>query len=235
LACSCATARGTSCSWRPARGAKLGREAEAQLSASTGPPAAFLEELRVAGGPAPTSHAGDQHASALRPRRWQHLPRWRAARAHVPAGVICLPAPGWGSTPLAPNRAAPGRPYLADGLRAPRGDGKLELIDRGRGDLPGVRLDRNPGATPAERRRCASATAGNTVFFSSDFMPDRHHLPLPWIPGQEPLPARVARGEERSSCRAPSRRSGSSDSRTTSALWPHRPGRKGSTVFTEVE
>ena len=27
-----------------------------------------------------------------------------------------------------------------------------------------------------------------TAFFSSDFMPDRHHLPLPWIPGQDLFP-----------------------------------------------
>ena len=27
-----------------------------------------------------------------------------------------------------------------------------------------------------------------TVFFSSDFMPDRHHLPLPWIPAQDLFP-----------------------------------------------
>jgi len=27
-----------------------------------------------------------------------------------------------------------------------------------------------------------------TLFFSSDFMPDRHHLPLPWIPSQDLYP-----------------------------------------------
>ena len=40
-------------------------------------------------------------------------------------------------------------------------------------------------------RRIIPATfssPGETLFFSSDFMPDRHHLPLPWIPSQDLYP-----------------------------------------------
>jgi glyoxylase-like metal-dependent hydrolase (beta-lactamase superfamily II) len=69
-------------------------------------------------------------------------------------------------------------------LEAP---GKLELIDEEIEIIPGVRLDRVQGHTRGTQT--VRITDGKrTVFFSSDFMPDRHHLPLPWIPAQDLFP-----------------------------------------------
>jgi len=69
-------------------------------------------------------------------------------------------------------------------LEAP---GKLELIDEEVEIIPGVRLDRVQGHTRGTQT--VRVTDGKrTVFFSSDFMPDRHHLPLPWIPAQDLFP-----------------------------------------------
>ena len=65
--------------------------------------------------------------------------------------------------------------------------GKLELIDEAVEILPGVRLDRVQGHTRGTQT--VRVTDGKrTAFFSSDFMPDRHHLPLPWIPAQDLFP-----------------------------------------------
>ena len=65
--------------------------------------------------------------------------------------------------------------------------GKLELIDEEVEIIPGVRLDRVQGHTRGTQT--VRVTDGKrTVFFSSDFMPDRHHLPLPWIPAQDLFP-----------------------------------------------
>ena len=58
--------------------------------------------------------------------------------------------------------------------------GKLELIDESVEILPGIRLDRVHGHTRGTQTVRVS-DRGQTLFFSSDFMPDRHHLPLPWI------------------------------------------------------
>ena len=69
-------------------------------------------------------------------------------------------------------------------LEAP---GKLELIDEAVEILPGIRLDRIQGHTRGTQT--VRVTDGKeTLFFSSDFMPDRHHLPLPWIPSQDLYP-----------------------------------------------
>jgi len=69
-------------------------------------------------------------------------------------------------------------------LEAP---GKLELIDEAVEIIPGVRLDRVQGHTRGTQT--VRVTDGKrTVFFSSDFLPDRHHLPLPWIPAQDLFP-----------------------------------------------
>ena len=65
--------------------------------------------------------------------------------------------------------------------------GKLELIDESVEILPGIRLDRIPGHTRGTQTVRVS-DAGETLFFSSDFMPDRHHLPLPWIPAIDLFP-----------------------------------------------
>ncbi len=65
--------------------------------------------------------------------------------------------------------------------------GKLELIDEAVEILPAIRLDRVQGHTRGTQT--VRVTDGKrTVFFSSDFMPDRHHLPLPWIPAQDLFP-----------------------------------------------
>jgi len=69
-------------------------------------------------------------------------------------------------------------------LEAP---GKLELIDEEVEIIPGVRLDRVQGHTRGTQT-VRVADGKRTMFFSSDFMPDRHHLPLPWIPAQDLFP-----------------------------------------------
>src|SRR3989442_1097540 len=55
-----------------------------------------------------------------------------------------------------------------------------EIIDDSVEILPGVRLDRVHGH-PRGTQTVRVSDRGETLFFSSDFMPDRHHLPLPWI------------------------------------------------------
>jgi len=50
-----------------------------------------------------------------------------------------------------------------------------------------VRLDRIQGHTRGTQTVRVS-DAGETLFFSSDFMPDRHHLRLPWIPAIDLFP-----------------------------------------------
>jgi glyoxylase-like metal-dependent hydrolase (beta-lactamase superfamily II) len=50
-----------------------------------------------------------------------------------------------------------------------------------------VRLDRVQGHTRGTQT-VRVTDRGTTLFFSSDFMPDRHHLPLPWIPAFDLFP-----------------------------------------------
>ena len=50
-----------------------------------------------------------------------------------------------------------------------------------------VRLDRVQGHTRGTQTVRVSER-DTTLFFSSDFMPDRHHLPLPWIPAFDLYP-----------------------------------------------
>jgi len=70
--------------------------------------------------------------------------------------------------------------YVADDYAPLEAVGKLELIDESVEIIPGVRLDRVQGHTRGTQTVRVS-DRGETLFFSSDFMPDRHHLPLPWI------------------------------------------------------
>ena len=70
--------------------------------------------------------------------------------------------------------------YLPDDYAPLEAVGKLELIDESVEIIPGVRLDRVQGHTRGTQTVRVS-DRGETLFFSSDFMPDRHHLPLPWI------------------------------------------------------
>jgi glyoxylase-like metal-dependent hydrolase (beta-lactamase superfamily II) len=86
----------------------------------------------------------------------------------------------------APNERTRGS-YFADDFAPLEATGKLELIDESVEILPGIRLDRIQGHTRGTQTVRVS-DGGRTFFFSSDFMPDRHHLPLPWIPSQDLYP-----------------------------------------------
>ncbi|HAF11146.1 MAG TPA: MBL fold metallo-hydrolase [Chloroflexi bacterium] len=77
--------------------------------------------------------------------------------------------------------------YFPDDFAPLEAAGKLELIDEAVEILPGIRLDRVQGHTRGTQTVRVLDRA-RTAFFSSDFMPDRHHLPLPWIPAQDLFP-----------------------------------------------
>jgi glyoxylase-like metal-dependent hydrolase (beta-lactamase superfamily II) len=87
---------------------------------------------------------------------------------------------------MSPNERTRGS-YLPDDFAPLEQTGKLELIDEAVEILPGIRLDRIQGHTRGTQTVRVSSGA-ETMFFSSDFMPDRHHLPLPWIPAQDLYP-----------------------------------------------
>lgn len=87
---------------------------------------------------------------------------------------------------MAANERTRGSYYPAD-FAPLEATGKVELVDEAVELLPGLRLDRVQGHT----RGTQTVRVGDgkrTVFFSSDFMPDRHHLPLPWIPAFDLYP-----------------------------------------------
>jgi glyoxylase-like metal-dependent hydrolase (beta-lactamase superfamily II) len=86
----------------------------------------------------------------------------------------------------APNERTRGS-YLSDDFAPLEATGKLELIDESVEILPGIRLDRIQGHTRGTQTIRVN-DGKETLFFSSDFMPDRHHLPLPWIPSQDLYP-----------------------------------------------
>ena len=87
---------------------------------------------------------------------------------------------------MAPNERTRGS-YLPDDYAPLEAAGKLELIDEAVEILPDIRLDRVQGHTRGTQTVRVS-DGRETLFFSSDFMPDRHHLPLPWIPSQDLYP-----------------------------------------------
>jgi glyoxylase-like metal-dependent hydrolase (beta-lactamase superfamily II) len=87
---------------------------------------------------------------------------------------------------IAPNERTRGS-YLPEDYAPLEAAGKLELIDESVEILPGVRLDRVQGHTRGTQTVRVSERDA-TLFFSSDFMPDRHHLPLPWIPAFDLFP-----------------------------------------------
>jgi len=87
---------------------------------------------------------------------------------------------------LTPNERTRGS-YFNDDFVPLEAAGKLELIDESVEILPGIRLDRIQGHTRGTQT-VRVTDGGRTLFFSSDFMPDRHHLPLPWIPAQDLFP-----------------------------------------------
>jgi glyoxylase-like metal-dependent hydrolase (beta-lactamase superfamily II) len=70
--------------------------------------------------------------------------------------------------------------YVADDYAPLEATGKLELVDDRAEVLPGLWLERVLGHTRGTQT-VRIDDAGSTLWFSSDFMPDRHHLPLPWI------------------------------------------------------
>src|SRR5438128_2391048 len=85
-----------------------------------------------------------------------------------------------------PNERTRGS-YLPDDYAPLEAAGKLELVDEAVEILPGIRLDRVQGHTRGTQTVRVS-DGGATLFFTSDFMPDRHHLPLPWIPAFDLFP-----------------------------------------------
>ena len=87
---------------------------------------------------------------------------------------------------IAPNERTRGS-YLPDDYAPLEAAGKLELIDESVEILPGVRLDRVQGHTRGTQT-VRVTDRDTTLFFSSDFLPDRHHLPLPWIPAFDLFP-----------------------------------------------
>ncbi len=87
---------------------------------------------------------------------------------------------------LSPNERTRGS-YMSDDFAPLEAAGRLELIDESVEILPGIRLDRLQGHTRGTQ--AVRVTDGHaTIFFASDFMPDRHHLPLAWIPAQDLYP-----------------------------------------------
>jgi glyoxylase-like metal-dependent hydrolase (beta-lactamase superfamily II) len=77
--------------------------------------------------------------------------------------------------------------YIADDYAPLEAAGRLELVDESVEIVNGIRLDRILGHTRGTQTVRVS-DRGETLFFSSDFMPDRHHLPLPWIPAFDLFP-----------------------------------------------
>jgi glyoxylase-like metal-dependent hydrolase (beta-lactamase superfamily II) len=77
--------------------------------------------------------------------------------------------------------------YIADDFAPLEAAGKLELIDDRSEVLPGLWLERVQGHTRGTQT-VRIVDGAPTFYFSSDFMPDRHHLPLPWIPAFDLYP-----------------------------------------------
>jgi len=87
---------------------------------------------------------------------------------------------------MRPNERTRGS-YLLDDYAPLEATGKLELIDDAHELLPGLWVERVQGHTRGTQTVRIS-DGGRTLWFSSDFMPDRHHLPLPWIPAFDLFP-----------------------------------------------
>ena len=77
--------------------------------------------------------------------------------------------------------------YLVDDFAPLEAAGRLELVDGAVELLPGLWVERVRGHTRGTQT-VRIETGGRTLYFASDFMPDRHHLPLPWIPAQDLFP-----------------------------------------------
>ncbi len=70
--------------------------------------------------------------------------------------------------------------YVADDYVPLEAAGRLELVDGEVELLPGLWVEQVPGHTRGTQTVRIDVD-GRTLYFASDFMPDRHHLPLPWI------------------------------------------------------
>jgi glyoxylase-like metal-dependent hydrolase (beta-lactamase superfamily II) len=77
--------------------------------------------------------------------------------------------------------------YLPDDFAPLEAAGRLELVDGSVELLPGLWAERVKGHTRGTQT-VRIEVDGRTLYFSSDFMPDRHHLPLPWIPAFDLFP-----------------------------------------------
>jgi glyoxylase-like metal-dependent hydrolase (beta-lactamase superfamily II) len=87
---------------------------------------------------------------------------------------------------MAPNERTRGS-YFRDDFAPLEAAGRLELVDGSVELLPGLRVDKVPGHTRGTQTIRVSG-GGQTLLFLSDFLPDRHHLPLPWIPAFDLFP-----------------------------------------------
>jgi glyoxylase-like metal-dependent hydrolase (beta-lactamase superfamily II) len=125
------------------------------------------------------THLHFDHAGGNTYRDDQHL------RATFPRASYVFQRLEWLDA-VSPNERTRGS-YLADDFAPLEAAGRLELIDEAVEILPGIRLDRIQGHTRGTQTVRVS-DGRETLFFSSDFMPDRHHLPLPWIPSQDLFP-----------------------------------------------
>jgi len=77
--------------------------------------------------------------------------------------------------------------YITDDYAPLEAAGRLELVDDRSEVLPGLWLERVQGHTRGTQT-VRIVDGGTTLWFSSDSMPDRHHLPLPWIPAFDLFP-----------------------------------------------
>ncbi len=87
---------------------------------------------------------------------------------------------------LHPNERSRGS-YLPDDFAPLEAAGRLDLIDGDAEVLPGLWLRRVKGHTRGTQT--VTVTDGREIlYFTSDFMPDRHHLPLPWSSAMDLYP-----------------------------------------------
>jgi glyoxylase-like metal-dependent hydrolase (beta-lactamase superfamily II) len=77
--------------------------------------------------------------------------------------------------------------YVADDYAPLEAAGRLELVDGSVELLPGLWVERVHGHTRGTQT-VRIEVEGRTLYFASDFMPDRHHLPLPWITALDLFP-----------------------------------------------
>ncbi|MDE3192177.1 MAG: MBL fold metallo-hydrolase [Chloroflexota bacterium] len=87
---------------------------------------------------------------------------------------------------LRPNERSRGS-YLPDDFAPLEATGKLEVVDGDAELLPGLHVERLQGHTRGTQVVRVSSE-GTTLYFTSDWMPDRHHLPLPWSSAMDLYP-----------------------------------------------